>query len=91
MLCRLLGVLPARITDSSSTNAVGKFIRAHNETLPVVAMCVCNSDRSPVGINRLALADKDAFSILPAGVVGIALAQLVREAICFVGFAGLPI
>jgi hypothetical protein len=26
------------------------FIRAHNETLPVVAMRVSNPDRSPVGI-----------------------------------------
>ena len=26
------------------------FIRARNETLSVVAMCVCNPDRSPVGI-----------------------------------------
>ena len=28
------------------------FIRVHNETLSVVAMCVSNPDRSPVGINR---------------------------------------
>ena len=28
------------------------FIRTHNETLSVVAVCVCNPDRSPVGINR---------------------------------------
>jgi hypothetical protein len=28
------------------------FICPHNETLSVVAMCVCNPDRSPVGINR---------------------------------------
>jgi hypothetical protein len=28
------------------------FIRTHNETLSVVAMRVCNPDRSPVGINR---------------------------------------
>jgi hypothetical protein len=28
------------------------FIGTHNETLPVVAMCVCNPDLSPVGINR---------------------------------------
>jgi hypothetical protein len=28
------------------------FIRAHNETLSVVAMRVCNEDRSSVGINR---------------------------------------
>jgi hypothetical protein len=27
------------------------FIRAHNETLSVVAMRVCNPDCSPVGIN----------------------------------------
>jgi hypothetical protein len=28
------------------------FIRMHNETLSVAAMCVCNPDCSPVGINR---------------------------------------
>jgi hypothetical protein len=28
------------------------FIRSHNETLSVIAMRVCNPDRSPVGINR---------------------------------------
>ena len=28
------------------------FIGVHNETLPVVAMCVCNPDRAPVRINR---------------------------------------
>jgi hypothetical protein len=28
------------------------FIGMHNETLPVVAVCVSNPDRSPVGINR---------------------------------------
>jgi hypothetical protein len=28
------------------------FIGSHNETLSVVAMCVSNPDRSPVGINR---------------------------------------
>jgi hypothetical protein len=28
------------------------FIRSHNETLSVVAVRVCNPDRSPVGINR---------------------------------------
>ena len=28
------------------------FIRPHNEALSVVAVCVSNSDRSPVGINR---------------------------------------
>ena len=28
------------------------FIRVHDETLSVVAMRVCNPDRSPVGINR---------------------------------------
>jgi hypothetical protein len=28
------------------------FIRAHNETFSVAAMCVCNPSRSPVGINR---------------------------------------
>jgi hypothetical protein len=28
------------------------FIHAHNETFSVIAVCVCNPDRSPVGINR---------------------------------------
>jgi hypothetical protein len=28
------------------------FLRVHNETLSVVAVRVCNEDRSPVGINR---------------------------------------
>jgi hypothetical protein len=28
------------------------FFRKHNETLSVVPMCVCNPDRSSVGINR---------------------------------------
>ena len=28
------------------------FIRTHNETLSVVAMRVCNPDRSPIGITR---------------------------------------
>jgi hypothetical protein len=28
------------------------FLRAHNETLNVAAVCVCNPDCSPVGINR---------------------------------------
>ena len=27
------------------------FIRAHNETLAVAAMCVCNPDRWPFGIH----------------------------------------
>jgi hypothetical protein len=29
-----------------------QFICANNETLSIVAMRVCNPDRSPVGINR---------------------------------------
>jgi len=28
------------------------FMGVHNETLSVVAMCVCNEDCSPVGIHR---------------------------------------
>jgi hypothetical protein len=28
------------------------FILAYNDSLPVVAMCVCNPDCSPVAINR---------------------------------------
>jgi hypothetical protein len=27
------------------------FIRTHNETLPVIAMCASNPDCSPLGIN----------------------------------------
>ena len=27
------------------------FLRSHNETLSVVSMCVCNPDRSPIGIH----------------------------------------
>jgi hypothetical protein len=27
------------------------FIRMYNETLSVIAVCVCNPDRSPVGIH----------------------------------------
>jgi hypothetical protein len=30
-----------------------RFIGAHNEPLSVTALCVCNPDRSPVGIQRL--------------------------------------
>jgi len=30
------------------------FLRLHNETLSIVAMCVCNPDGSPVEINRAA-------------------------------------
>jgi hypothetical protein len=28
------------------------FIGTHNQAVSVVAMCVCNPDRSPAGINR---------------------------------------
>jgi hypothetical protein len=28
------------------------FIGVHNETLSIIAMCVCNPDRSLTGINR---------------------------------------
>jgi hypothetical protein len=28
-----------------------QFIRSHDETLSVVTMCVCNPDRSPIGIH----------------------------------------
>ena len=47
-----LGALPNRIADSSSTKAV-TFIRSHNKALSVAAMCVCNTDRSPVGSQLL--------------------------------------
>ena len=51
------------LTDSQSVAALPNcwfefhkrgqlFIRMHNEPLAVVAVCVCNPDRSPVGINR---------------------------------------
>jgi hypothetical protein len=42
----------AQIADSSSTNAVSFSSARTTNRLPVVAMCVCNPDRSPVGINR---------------------------------------
>jgi hypothetical protein len=41
-----------RIADFKLHKRRQLFIRAHNETLSVVAMCVGNPDRSPVGINR---------------------------------------
>ena len=41
----------ARITDSSSTKGCQLFIRSHNETLSVVAMCVSNPDCSPARIH----------------------------------------
>jgi hypothetical protein len=28
------------------------FVGVHNEAPPVAAMCVCNPDRSPLGIDR---------------------------------------
>jgi hypothetical protein len=28
-----------------------QFIRSHDETLSIVAMCVCNPDRAPLRIN----------------------------------------
>jgi len=40
----------ARITASSSATAVNFSIRVRNETLSVVAMRVCNPDRSPFAI-----------------------------------------
>ena len=51
----------AKLSKQFATNASRRFalqkhaqlfIRVHNETLSVVAMCVCNPDRSAVGINR---------------------------------------
>jgi hypothetical protein len=41
----------ARIADSSSQKRGQFFIRLHNVTLLLVAMCVCNPDRSPLTIN----------------------------------------
>jgi len=34
-----------------------EFIGAHDETLPVVAVCVCNPDRSPVTIDPMEESD----------------------------------
>ena len=39
-----------QIALSSSTNAVSFFIRSHNETLSVIAMCVSNPDCAPFAI-----------------------------------------
>jgi hypothetical protein len=44
--------LAARIAASSSHKRSQLFIRAHNETLSVVAVGVNNPHRSPLGINR---------------------------------------
>jgi hypothetical protein len=44
-----------RLTKEASSSVQKRrqqFIRTHDQTLSVVAMCVNNSDRSPVGINR---------------------------------------
>jgi hypothetical protein len=41
----------ARIADSSSTNASQVFIGPHNEPLSVIAVRVCNKDRSPARIH----------------------------------------
>jgi len=34
------------------------LIRMHNETPSVIPMCVCNPERSPVGINAQAFRDR---------------------------------
>jgi len=41
----------ARTADSSSRNAVSFFIRTHNETLSVAAMCVIHPDCFLAGIH----------------------------------------
>jgi hypothetical protein len=41
----------ARICSPSRSSSAQLFIRVHNETLSVVAMCVCNPDRSPARIH----------------------------------------
>jgi hypothetical protein len=46
-----LNVLPPK-SPIRVSNRRQLFIRAHNETLSVAAMCVCNPNRSAVGINR---------------------------------------
>jgi hypothetical protein len=49
------------VKNNSKTSANRRFqfqksgqllIRVHNETLSIAAVCVCNPDRSPIGINR---------------------------------------
>jgi hypothetical protein len=64
------------------------FIRVHNETLPVVAVCVSNEDRSPVGINRRDTAPtptsfaqivSDDFPVLDASSSGDAVNALQSE------------
>jgi hypothetical protein len=39
----------ARIPDSNSKKRHQRFLRVHNKTLSIAAMCVCNPDRSPIG------------------------------------------
>ena len=51
-----------QIIPSSLESVMQKLIRTHNEAFPVVAMCVRNSDRSPVAINRMASSQRVMFS-----------------------------
>jgi hypothetical protein len=39
---------PIRVPETPSAFS----IRAHDEAVTVVAMCLCNPDRSPVAVNR---------------------------------------
>jgi hypothetical protein len=40
------------VTASSSRKRSHLFIRPHNDTLSIVAVCINNPERSPVAINR---------------------------------------
>jgi hypothetical protein len=42
----------ARIADFELNKRGQLFIRVLNESPSVIAVCVCNPDRSPAGINR---------------------------------------
>jgi hypothetical protein len=53
--CRAFLVLAELLGGQQFQNRGQLFIRTHNETLSVVAVPVCNPDRSPVGINRCAI------------------------------------
>jgi hypothetical protein len=63
------------------------LIRTHNEPLSIVAMPVCNPDRSPVGINR-----RDA-ALIPTGfaeIVGNDFRLILHDPPGFDGLSALP-
>jgi hypothetical protein len=55
-LCRIISALGKRNDFARDSFKFKKgcqlFVGPHNETLSVAAMCICNKDCSPVGINR---------------------------------------